>query len=274
MRPSVLVPLDLGFDADRALPVAESLARRIGAGVEVVGVTSPGVPRQRVIAEVHAHARRLGVDVDAVHVLRDHDVAGEVLALVAASDAVLCCATHAWRGLGERLFHSVSAEIVRRTRAPVVLVGPRAEPRPALTAVLAGIDEPAFASRVASTAAMWSRPLGTGVRLLRVVQDRSVLVPAWSAVRRVSGTLTCLGVDTVPEVVVADRPADAILATAGELGDPLVVVGAHDRSEVEHPALGGVSLAVVRRSTHPVLVVPTHADSAPATVVAGHRERT
>jgi hypothetical protein len=76
MCPSVLVPLDLGFDADRALPVAAALARRIGAGVEAVCLTSPGIPRQRDVAEVQAHAHRLGVDVDTVHILHDHDVAG------------------------------------------------------------------------------------------------------------------------------------------------------------------------------------------------------
>lgn len=36
----------------------------------------------------------------------------------------------------------------------------------------------------------------------------------------------------------------------------LVAIGAHDRAEHAHPALGRVSLAVVQRSPHPVLVVP------------------
>ena len=44
-----------------------------------------------------------------------------------------------------------------------------------------------------------------------------------------------------------------------ELTSPLLVLGAHGHTEVEHPALGPVSLAVVRNSPHPVLVMPAHA---------------
>jgi hypothetical protein len=56
---------------------------------------------------------------------------------------------------------------------------------------------------------------------------------------------------------VADDPAEAILHTAGHLGGPLLIVGAHDRAETDRPALGRVSLDIVRRSPYPVLVVPT-----------------
>jgi hypothetical protein len=44
-----------------------------------------------------------------------------------------------------------------------------------------------------------------------------------------------------------------------ELASPLVVLGAHGHTEVEHPPLGPASLAVVRNSPHPVLVMPAHA---------------
>jgi len=44
-----------------------------------------------------------------------------------------------------------------------------------------------------------------------------------------------------------------------ELASPLLVLGAHGHTEVEHPPLGPVSLAAVRNSRHPVLVVPAHA---------------
>ena len=60
MHASVLVPLDFRFDAYRALPVAESLARRIEARLDVVSLTSPGIDPVHDMAEarVHAHRRR------------------------------------------------------------------------------------------------------------------------------------------------------------------------------------------------------------------------
>lgn len=260
MQPSILVPLDFSFDADRALPVAESLARRSGARLDVVSLTSPGIDPVHDMAEARAHARRMGVDVAAVHLRHDDDVVGGVLAMEAADNALVCCATHARGRLGEWLFDSASAEIVRRSIEPLVLVGPEAQldPRPTFTDVLACVDRSALTPRIASAAARWSRRLEAKVRLLDVVRDPSDMSPAWSATRRLASTLTSLGVDTVPEVLMADDPSRAILRTASELASPLLVVGAHDHTEVEHPALGRVSLAVVRHSPHPVLVVPAH----------------
>jgi hypothetical protein len=82
------------------------------------------------------------------------------------------------------------------------------------------------------------------------------MAPAWEPVKRLAHTLTDLGVETMPEVLVADDPADASLHTTGQLGSPLLIVGAHDAVDADHPALGRVSLDVVRCSTDPVLVVP------------------
>jgi nucleotide-binding universal stress UspA family protein len=58
---------------------------------------------------------------------------------------------------------------------------------------------------------------------------------------------------------VADDAAETILHTAAYLGGPLLIIGAHDHPDIDHPALGRVSLEVVRRSPYPVLVVPSQA---------------
>ena len=257
MLQSVLVPLDFGRDADRALPVAESLAVRIGARLDIVSLTSPGVDPVYDMTEARAHARAMGVDLAAIHIRHDPDVVAGVLATT-ADDALLCCATHARSRLGEWLFHSISAEIVRRSTRPLLLVGPRVEsdPRPTFTEILACVDHSAPTPRVASTAAAWSRLLDAKVRLLDVVEDQADMPGAWQPTKRLATTLTTLGIDTIPEVVVADDPADAILRMAHHLSGPLLILGAHDHTEVAHPALGRVSLAVVRDSPYPVLVVP------------------
>jgi nucleotide-binding universal stress UspA family protein len=266
MRQSVLVPLDFSRDADRALPVAESLAQRIDARLDVVSLTSPGIDPVHDMTEARSHAREMGVDVDAIHVRHDDDVVAGVLTMAADDRAVLCCSTHARGRLGEWLLHSASAEIVRRSIEPLVLVGPAVEldPRPSFTEVLACVDRSSLTPRIASTAAAWSRRLSTKVRLLEVVAGQADMPAAWESTKRLATTLTCLGVDTMPEVLVADDPAEAIVHTARQLASPLLVVGTHDHRDADHPALGRVSLAVVRRSPYPVVVVPSDA-------VAGRR---
>lgn len=79
---------------------------------------------------------------------------------------------------------------------------------------------------------------------------------------------------TFTDVLACVDESEPAARIASELADPLVVVGTHDHREVEHPALGGVSLAVVRHSPHPVLVVPTHTHPDPETVVTRQREST
>jgi nucleotide-binding universal stress UspA family protein len=261
MRQSVLVPLDFGRDADRALPVAASLARRIGARLDVVSLTSPGIDPVHHMAEARAHARVMAVDISKIHIRHDDDVVAGVLAVAAEDDAVLCCATHARGRLGEWLLQSVSADIVRRSTSPVVLVGPAVEieQRPAFTEIVACVHRSPLTARIASTAATWSRLLDVKVRLLDVVDRRADMPAAWEPTKRLASTLTHLGIETMPEVLVADDAAGAILHTAGHLGGPLLIVGAHDHTDVDHPALGRVSLDVVRRSPYPVVVVPTRA---------------
>jgi nucleotide-binding universal stress UspA family protein len=259
MPQSVLVPLDFGFDADRALPVGDSLARRIGARLDVVSLTSPGIDPTRDTEEARAHARMADVDVAEVHIRNDDDIAGGVLATAADHDAVVCCATHARGRLGEWLCQSVGADIVRRSTSPLMLVGPHVEidPRPTFTEIVACVQHAPLRPRIASTAATWSRLLDAKVRLLTIVDDRAHLPVAWEPIKRLATTLTELGIETMPEVLVAEDAAEAILHTTGFLGSALLIAGAHDRTDVGHPALGSVSLDLVRRSPNPVLVVPS-----------------
>jgi nucleotide-binding universal stress UspA family protein len=259
---SVLVPLDLSFDADRALPVADSLAKRTGVRVDVVSVTSPGIDAHHDIGEVRAHACAMGVNLCGIHIRHDDDVAGGVIAQAASDDALLCCATHARGRWTELLLHNTSADIIRRSTRPLLLVGPETEivPRPGFTHVLACVDGSPATPQVASTAAMWGRLLETKVHVLEVVdEDHPDDTPmAWSPCQRIASTLQGLGIDTTWDLVVSDDPAEAIRRAAHDLGSPLLVMGTHGHPEIEHPALGRVSLAVVQDSPHPVLVVPAH----------------
>jgi hypothetical protein len=56
----VLVPLDFGLAADRAQPVAQVLAHKLGLTVDAVVVTSRGVAADADEDEAHWHARQAG----------------------------------------------------------------------------------------------------------------------------------------------------------------------------------------------------------------------
>jgi len=56
-------------------------AGRRRACLDVVSLTSPGVDPLHDLAEARAHARRMGVDVGAIHLLHDDDMVGGALAM-------------------------------------------------------------------------------------------------------------------------------------------------------------------------------------------------
>ncbi len=93
--PRVLVPLDLGREADRALPVGAALARRLCIDLDVACVTSPHLNPLEEEAEIRRHAQSLDVEVDRVLLAYDEDAVEGLLAERDATDGLLCCATHA-----------------------------------------------------------------------------------------------------------------------------------------------------------------------------------
>ncbi len=62
---------------------------------------------------------------------------------------------------------------------------------------------------------------------------------------------------TVSERLVAQRPADALLEVAAEVGARLIVVGTEGENPITGAFLGSVVLKLVQRSSVPLLVVPT-----------------
>ena len=62
---------------------------------------------------------------------------------------------------------------------------------------------------------------------------------------------------TVSERLVAQRPADALLDVAAEVGARLIVVGTEGENPITGAFLGSVVLKLVQRSSVPLLVVPT-----------------
>lgn len=252
MTHTILVPLDYGPEADRALPVGRSLADAMGGRLDVVTVSDPYQLEQD-RQEARWHARAAGVNIDGVHVRHDEDVAAAIVNQARAGDATLCLATHAYHPLLAALFSSVSADVASGDARPLVLVGPECEVgAPAgekLLACLGGRHDAA----VPHVAAEWARVLGAKVEVLTV--DVGAAGPAQAMAAAAAGLLEKAGVDVTWDLVSGLSPVDAILAAAERMGGGLVVLGTPAGPSRVH-ALGRIVRTVVRHSRRPVLLAP------------------
>lgn len=138
----VLIPTDFSDTAAAAAEYGCELAARLGAGVTLLNVFSPGIvalpdavyaPTEEEL-EMLAHAARshlaamafglarAGLHIDVVAVA---GVASEAIAEWAATHGagMIVMGTHGRRGLAHALLGSVAERVVRTARCPVLTVG-------------------------------------------------------------------------------------------------------------------------------------------------------
>jgi len=93
------------------------------------------------------------------------------------------------------------------------------------------------------------RRLEAKVRLIRITNHRSgVAAAAWRSTRTLVSTLAGLGVDSLAEGHRGRRSRPGNPPGSRRPGQPLLIIDAHDHTEIEHPGLGPIALTVVRGS--------------------------
>jgi len=259
---SVLVPVDPedgdGHAAETALEVASELALRAGLAVILVVVDPLAVP----LIDPHGHLATLAsgpsggpaigtrVDVTATSVAAH-------LAAAPVAGEVVCMATHGRTRLGALVLGSVADAVVRRTSAPVLLVGPRRATgldlgRP----VVAALDGSERDTSVVATAAGWARALGVELVLTTVVTAPSEplgWVTADQLLAAAAEQADGMGVPAIVDPVAAGDPVGGLLAAADGAG--CLVLGSRRRSAL-HAVASSTVHDLVRRSPIPVLVAP------------------
>jgi nucleotide-binding universal stress UspA family protein len=266
MPRTILVAVDIDVPpyrpgADRALAAGEALARRLGSPLDAVAVIPPG--RSLDAAVVEERAAQAGAPLVHAHVRHDDDVADALLAAARSGDALLCLATHARDPVDDVTLQSTSSQVVRRSPAPVLLVGPAASPaRPAdLDAAVICVDGTAASDAVLAEGARWARLLAVPAHVLEVVEvatarpDSAGGGAGWTS-QWFAGAFAGQDVDIVWDEVAGRDPAAAILAVLSRWAHPLVVMGTHGGPPGRPAPLGRVAGAVVARAPVPVLVVP------------------
>jgi nucleotide-binding universal stress UspA family protein len=151
----ILVPTDFSAHADEAFRVAHTLARAVGAEVVLFHVDqAPAVVTEggRLLADPgkgeavnlwdrFEHTQPADPRVRVTHevIVADRPGAGHVLAILERLGCdLIVMGTHGRSWLKERLFGSVTEEVVRRARCPVMVVkapAPAREPGPAAETV-------------------------------------------------------------------------------------------------------------------------------------------
>lgn len=258
----VTVPLDLTAEADRAIAPATVLARQLGAALELVVVTAPGLDRGADEAALQARAAQLTGVPTSVAVSTGDDVVAGLVDLAADPERLVCMASHGRSRLGELLTPSVALALVHTAHRPAVLIGPRLDwwPGPIGTLIV-GLDERGIPRTTLDLVAIWASALGADVDLVRAVApDEPDVGPAGDALD-VEAAQTALAERSVVARVrhLLGEPAVTLADAADRAArrSPLVVVTGRVGSRRERVLHGSVTGRLLAANPAPTLVVPT-----------------
>ena len=214
-------------------------------GLDVEVIVADGVPAQRISEQ----ARALAVD-------------------------LIVMGTHGHSRLERFLLGSVTERIVRTTTAPLLTVPPPCadEPTARFTNILCCIDFSKPSLAALNFGLSLAQESGGRITLIHVVDwpeedepltSRSFNVPEYKLERQRDAERRL--VELVPgdvrdwceptTIVKLGRPYRAILATAGEIGADLIVMGGHGRSALERLFIGSTANHVIRSASCPVLTM-------------------
>lgn len=228
MYRSILVPLDGTHFAEHALPAALALARRGGARLLLVSISTPlteayveglyfstlemekevATRHQTYLEALAARIRGLGnVTVDVL--VKHGEVAATLCDLVAQGEAdLVVMATHGRSALGRFWLGSVTDEMIRHASCPLLLIRPEDEEvdlqnEPRLSPILLPLDGTELAEQILPWAVSLAEHLPDArITLMRGIQS---VVPVSSA----------------PDLPEAEKAARALLRQVQELQERL-----------------------------------------------------
>jgi nucleotide-binding universal stress UspA family protein len=264
MIASILVPLDGSPLAEQALPWGASLARRFGAGLDLVRVhvlyalQEPAAgfgPYDPVMETECKQAEQLYLDGTATMVatvsamkvtsaLVHGFTADGVLERARNVKAdLLVMTTHGLGPVGRFFLGSVADELIRQGSVPVLLVPTRDPvpgliPEPEVERIIIPLDGSALAEQVLQPALELARPLNASCTLLQVLEQHH---PSEETQEKAKHYLACLAgrlldgrLEVQTNVVAGRNAAQAILEEARQEPGSVIAMATHG-----HPWPGG-----------------------------------
>lgn len=255
----ILVPLDPTKLGSRAIDVAVGLAGSGGA-VELVSVTPATLPGA-VVDTFLTVEREQFADADVrCRRLEGADVVGALLEHIAGTGPDLVVLDSHGRGpLGELVLGSISADLVRSSHSPTVLIGPACAAPSGLRQLTVAVDGSPDALGALQVAARLSQRVGATLELVEVAEELAYAgdVAETAELHRIAEL-----VDPPVrswDVLHGNDVAKALVGHLGHERDVMLVLGSHGRSEGRPHVLGGTAARAVRQSPVPVLVVSPEA---------------
>jgi nucleotide-binding universal stress UspA family protein len=259
---TVVVALDGSPLAERAVGVAQWVARSLHARVEVVEVVSDAEQAPAARAYLHALA-------DSAEVYIRPNAAEALSMTFGLGDRVLpCMATHG-RGRSSAVLGSVAADVLSNIDRPMLLVGPTAVAPASSAPLVVAVDGSEADDELMRVALGWARALDRRLVAITVVEpapegfdsdhpaERSIgPVDVDACHRSLVERASSSGVDV--EAVVINNPVsvrDGIERWLSSLGPALVVAGTHRRHGLARLVRGDHAAQIARTSPGPVLAV-------------------
>jgi nucleotide-binding universal stress UspA family protein len=166
------------------------------------------------------------------------------------------------------MFGSLGSDLIHRTAASFLVVGPRAVVTPGWrpSHLLVCTDGSDTSRAIVPIVADWQAAFSPSVKMLQVIAPEAASAARASEGDADEANLVRilaeeLGDDTAVDwdVLHGTDPARAILDEVNSTPDTVVAMATHGRSGLAHVTLGSVTDAVIRHSACPVLTVrPEH----------------
>jgi nucleotide-binding universal stress UspA family protein len=289
MFDNILVPLDGSEVAASILPFVGNLARRLGARVTLLTVLVPspraGGTETEAWAEAQAIVRRQATRLLAQGIeTTTRVVTGQPAAEIAnqARDgkfSLIAIGTRGHSGLRRGVLGSVTDEVVRSARVPVLVLSPQAmkkseETGYGLSTITIPLDGSALAESVLPIAEELARKLTLELQLLRVISIGSLAYYAAEGVtmdtspieeeleeeateylNTVAHGVAQRGIPSVWFNVMRGSPALTIVDHLRTTANNLVAVSTHGRSGLGRLLIGSVTDSIIRSAGVPVLVI-------------------
>ncbi len=285
---SILVPLDGSELAERALPTAEFLARAMKSSLVLVKgdeewfvAAEPGQRQQagseaqQYLAEVSGRQSLSGLEVQ-THVYADAPALAVSRAVAEYASDLIVMSTHGRGGLGRWAYGSVTEEVLRSARVPVLVVPAHYQGSWASghgSTIIVGLDGSALAEDALPAALELAGALGATLTLIEVIEPLNVgllgdspyippeavdiegwLREAKTYLDDVMQRLRSKGVQVAVETTTG-HPSATIARVASENDAAAIVVATHGRTGLARAFMGSVANGVLQRATVPVLVV-------------------
>lgn len=268
---SIIVPLDGSTSAERALRAAYAIAERTGAEVIALLVrTRPADQVAELERYLESAVARFADSAPSSMLVVDGEPAAGILDAAVLPDTLVCMASHGRTGLNRLVLGSVAEEVVRRSGAPVMVVGPSGVGVPLRSErahlVMCTDGSPAAEAAIPATSSFVQSLDLTCDVVHASAPDEDVsleLLPAPIPVRTWAER-TCqqcvdelhrVGVGATPHLLFGE-PAGTIAGHARATHASFIAVATHGRTGLARAALGSTAAAIVRLSPCPVLVVP------------------